>query len=273
MSSGEPVASFGSLPLTIDQLSTGPGDPVLVVDFIEFSAAKRLSEVLSSQAEGRPVYRLDPVTDLSADATYWPLDKLADGYADLWLNHGLASPRLAVVGYCSASALAWCIAARLAGKVKLRFTLVQPTWPDVQLIGADFAGFRADLGAEATSAPDLAADPRLALRQMLRVLRDDLHVMAASSGLNPASPALTELLNRYRGWLGFLLSSSEAQRRPWQGTLQPQVVVGADTQPLILHADPADSSAFEIVRRPMQARDLMDDANLADSVLTGAWQS
>jgi hypothetical protein len=268
--SPEPVASFDRLPLTVDQLTTGPGDPVLVVDFIEFSAAQRLSEVLSRQATGNPVYRLDPVTDLTRDSAYWPLDKLADGYADLWLAHGPGRPRLAVVGYCSAAALAWCIAARLASLVQLGFVLVRPTWPDAQLISAEFADFRADLGGETTAVPDLEADPELALRQMQRVLRDDLHVMAAGSGLDPASPSLTELLDRYRAWLGFLLSSSEAQRRPWPGALHPHVLVGADTEPLVLHAD---SVAYEIVRCPVPGHALMDDANLADSVLTCAWQS
>jgi hypothetical protein len=254
--------------LTLDQLTGGTEDPVLVVDFVQFSSARLLSEELSTHSNGHPVYRIDPVTDLARDQTYRPLDVLAEGYVAECIQQGLARRRLAVVGYCSAAALSLCIAARLAGFSKAGSILVQPTWPDAEMIAADFGSFRADLGAKADSFPDPDADPDLALRQMQGVLHDDLRAMAAVHGLDPGSAALAEMLARYRSWLGFLLSSSDALRRPWRHEIRPHVLLGADADPVMpwFGAD-----AYRVIRLPVSDKALLSDAKLADWVLASAW--
>lgn len=200
---------------SLDQLADGGGDPVLVVDFVQFSTTQQLSDDLGRHAGGHPVYRIDPVTDLAREPGYRPLDVLADGYAETCLARGLAGGRLAVVGHCSAATLSLALADRLAGRAEVSSVLVQPTWPDQEMVAADFGSFRAELGAAAGPVPDLA-DPDLALAQMTVVLRDDLRAMALRVGLDPASAALADMLARYRAWLGFLLAGSTARRRSWE---------------------------------------------------------
>jgi hypothetical protein len=208
------MAPASSLTLSLDQLADGGGDPVLVVDFVQFSTTQQLSDDLGRHGGGHPVYRIDPVTDLAREPGYRPLDALADGYAEVCLARGLAGGRLAVVGHCSAAPLSLCLADRLAGRAEVSSVLVQPTWPDEEMIGTDFGSFRAELGAAAGPVPDLV-DPDLALAQMTVVLRDDLRAMALRYGLDPASAALGDMLARYRAWLGFLLAGSAAPHRPW----------------------------------------------------------
>ncbi|MGH3376853.1 MAG: hypothetical protein ACRDP6_19160, partial [Actinoallomurus sp.] len=101
-------------PLTVDRLAEGPGTPILVVDFVQFSATRPLSEELGEHSRGHPVYRIDPVTDLTGEEGYRPLDALVDGYAAACAGHGLPGGRLLVVGYCSAAPLALRLAARFA---------------------------------------------------------------------------------------------------------------------------------------------------------------
>ncbi|WP_167343997.1 hypothetical protein [Streptomyces violaceorubidus] len=264
------MTSFGRFPLTIDQLSAGSAEPVLVVDFIDFSAARQLSQTLGNRTEDNPVYCLDPVSDLARDSAYWPLDALAEGYADLWLKSGPAGPRLTVVGYCSAAALSWTIAARLADQVATRLLLVQPTWPDAQFVSTSFGELRANLSGEPSAAPELAADPDQALRQMQRLLRDDLHLMAERAGMDATSPTLDELMDRYRAWLSFVLAGSAARARPMPTRPRPTILVTADAEPCV----PDDGLlTYDIVRHSVPPEAPMDETGLADAVLAHTWQN
>jgi hypothetical protein len=256
-------------PLTIDQLVGGPNEPILVVDFIQFSAARPLSEILGSHSQDHPVYRADPVTDLTRDQAYWPLDELADGYSALCRQRGLGRGRLIIVGYCSAAGLSGQITARLARQADLSLFLVDPVWPDAELTAEHFMSFRASLGATPSPAPGGHADPRLALRDMLDVLRDDLHAMALSRGLDPVSPSLGDLLERYRAWLGFLLASQAVRGRPWPDGVHPQVLPGADGELLIPHAEPG---SYRVIPQPASGSAPPDEAGIADAVLAHAWR-
>src|SRR3984885_9296671 len=55
----------------------GRAKPVLVADFQAFSSAPRLSHLVGDQAEGRPVYQVDPLGALSQDRRYISLADLA----------------------------------------------------------------------------------------------------------------------------------------------------------------------------------------------------
>lgn len=200
--------------LSLEQLADEGGDPVLLVDFVQFTSTQQLADELSGYARGHRVLRIDPVTDLAREAGHRSLEALADGYAQLCRQHGLPGGRLAVVGYCSAAPLALELVDRLAPQAAVSTVLVQPLWPDGATVAAGFRSFRAELGAAPGPVPE-PADPELALQQMTVVLRDDLRAMARAHGLDPASAVLGDMLARYRGWLGFLLAGSRAPRRAW----------------------------------------------------------
>jgi len=265
----------GQQALTVEQLTAGAKDPIVVVDFLQLSAAPQLAEVLASRSDGHPVYRIDPVTDLAGDDGYHALDGLAAGYADACVGTGLSDRELMVTGYCSAAALSLLLAARLAKVANVSSVLVQPTWPDARSIAADFGSFRADLSvgdhlrpdgmADADALPDLEASPHLILEQMRGVLRHDLQAMAEARGLHPAGRAVADLLARYLAWLGFGLSSRDALRRPWPGELRPRLLLGATAEPFIPWLDPG---SYQVVRLEVPEQELLADAAFADSVLT-----
>ncbi|HZB50671.1 MAG TPA: hypothetical protein VE547_16405 [Mycobacteriales bacterium] len=211
--------------LSVDQLVAGRGDPVLVVDFVQFSAARQLSEELAEHAGDRPVHRIDPVTDLARDPDYRPFGALVDGYAALCRERGLGGGRLTVVGQCSAAPLAAALAGRLGGPDRVRPVLVEPRWPDAAMVAGDLRTFRTELGADPGPGPAPDADPARALRRMAALLREDLQAMARRDQLDPASAVLADLLARYRAWLGFLLASSAAPAPAGP----PVVVPAADT--------------------------------------------
>jgi hypothetical protein len=249
-------------PLKLVQLTSGAGDAVLFVDFAQFSSGRLLSEELSECCGDRAAYRIDPVTDLAGDQAYWPFGALADGYVEACLALGLNGRRVSVVGYCSAAALSLGVAARLAGQAAP--VLVLPTWPDVQMIAADFRCFRTELGARSQSLPDMTGAPSTVLRRMEDVLRGDLDAMAAAYSLDQASPNLGEMLARYRAWLGFLISTADALR--WHGPpgLRPRVVLGSDSR-TDMPGFAAD--AYEVIRLPVPEEDLLGCDELAASVL------
>jgi len=263
-------------PLTVDRLAEGTGTPILVVDFVQFSATRPLSEELGEHSRGHPVYRIDPVTDLTGEEGYRPLDALADGYAAACARHGLPDGRLLVVGYCSAAPLALRLAARLAstaqrppGSAPVELVLVVPTWPDAKMIAADFAGMRTDLGVPPAPAPDLDRGPgdagaERSLRQMHRVLRQDLLAMARRHGIDPGATALTEMSARYRAWLGFLLAGRDEAGRQWPSGVVAHVLAGAGDGPV----GPAGGETAEhVVRLPVPEREVLGDARLPEWVL------
>jgi hypothetical protein len=223
---------------SLERLADGGRDPVLIVDFLQFTATQPLGDELARHARGHPVLRIDPVTDLAGEPGYRPLDALADGYAELCRWQRLTGGRLAVVGYCSAVPLSLRLADRLAAEAEVSSVLVRPTWPDGGMVAAGFGAFRAELGAAPGPVPE-PADPELALQQMTVVLRDDLRAMARAHGLDPASAVLGDMLARYRAWLGFLLAGSAAPRPAWG----PEQVVEVPADP-----PPAGTLADRVLR-------------------------
>lgn len=205
---------------TAHRLTTGRGGSVLVADFQPVSTVRRLGALLGDQGTDLAVCQLDPAQDLTGGAALLPLDEMAAEYAASFQAVDSA-PFTTVIGYCSAAALALRIADRLATGRRVEVLLARPTWPDDELIGQILAKIRADLGAETRSAAETSAGLDLSgtapesLIAMEVLLRADLHALAAAHGLDPDSGPMRELLGRFRGWLGFLLSARSALRSPW----------------------------------------------------------
>jgi hypothetical protein len=247
-----------------ERLTPGDAEPVIVADFLRFSAGKPLSQLISARGEGHPVYRVDPVTDLARNGAYFSLAALAAGYADAFLQEAVACDRTMVVGYCSAAALALRIAAQLAGSRDVLAILVQPSWPDTTMIRSDFARFRADLGAANESCPDLEENPSRSLSQLGHLLHADLRAMATAHGLDESSSALAELLARYRAWLGFLLACRDALREPWSYKLSLNVLADAAGNALVPWFAPG---SYQVTQLQPPDAEPVSGPDLARSVL------
>lgn len=208
------------------QLTTGAGAPILVVDFVPLSAGASLSSLLGASSRGHPVYAIDPVSDLVVHQNYLSVADLASAYAAAFLNaepggspgpagpaglSGTTLPHIFVIGYCSAAPLALHIARLLTSTREISITLVRPSWPDATEIALEFAALRKGLGVVDPSSPNSDGDPEDAIADMTKILHGDLISMATEHGLDIASAVLTELLNRYRAWLAFLVAGRQAE--------------------------------------------------------------
>jgi hypothetical protein len=195
--------------------SGGEGPTILVVDFVPFSAAQRFGALLSAQDTGRTIYQIDPVTDLMASSSYVPLPDLAAVYAQAFSDEAFShrppmDRRTVVVGHCSAAALALLIADELARRCQVSPLLVRPIMPGPEMIRTEFARCEARLGSVAGPPPSLDGAPAAVLERMAARLHDDLMAMATAEGLDTSSSTLSELLARYRSWLGFLVASNRS---------------------------------------------------------------
>ena len=227
------MASSGRTGFTAHRLTTGRGNSVLVADFQPVSTVRRLGALLGDQGTDLAVCQLDPAQDLTRGAALTSLDEMAAEYAASFQAVDSA-PRTTVIGYCSAAALALRIADRLAQdeigrRRRVDVLLARPTWPDEELIGLILAKIRSDLGAEtgpadkALAGLDLSGTAAESLIAVEELLRSDLRALAAMHGLDPDSGPMRELLGRFRGWLGFLLTARSALRSPWVRGLSVQV--------------------------------------------------
>jgi hypothetical protein len=254
--------------LVIRQLSTGTAEPVLVVDFHQYSTAPRLSQMLSDLARGRSVYQVDPVEFLSRGRHYVSLPELAEVYATAFLSSEAAGGRAITVGYCSASALALRVGKLLAKTREVATILVRPSWPGDEHVWSRFADSLNEIGAAPRPFPSLDGDAGAAVARMEWVLRGELTLLARRSGLKGAAGECSELLVRYRGWLAFLLACRNDLRATWQHftPMTRGVTVIVD--------DPEDASvpglqpeACGVVRLPPGGEESGISAELAETVL------
>jgi hypothetical protein len=244
-------------------LAAGHAEPVIVADFLQFSARDRFSRVLSSNSHGHPVYAVDPVTDLVRSGTYVSLDELAAEYADAFLAANTGTGSAVVIGYCAAAALSLRIAELLAERTEVLPILVRPAWPDTDMIRSDFGGMLADLGIADAPVPGLDGDPRLALGRLERILWPGVRALAAERGLDPSGAVVAELVARYRGWLGFLLASRACAERPY-GRLSPAVIAGASDVPRVPWLD---SGSYRLIRIQLPDDETAAAAELASCSL------
>jgi thioesterase domain-containing protein len=205
----------------LELLEEGPGRPVVVMDFVPFSSASRLGQLLSSHPGDQLVYQADPVTDLAQCPGYQPLSALADAYAGAMADAGLAGEPVTLVGYRGAAVLALEATARLAAHGDASVVLITPAWPDEALTAAEFARFRADLGDAGPPPPRLAdASDEERYQAMRERLAAGLAARAEPGGLDGSGAALADSLDRYSGWLALLLASEKPAAR-WRSAPAP----------------------------------------------------
>lgn len=200
--------------LILEQITAGGTGPVLVADFLAFSSAPRLSDLISSRIQGRPVYQLDPLGALSGDRAYVSLADLAAQAAQEFGRPQPADGPVTVIGYCSAAALSLHLATLLARSAPTVAVLLRPSWPDAEMITAEFATLLANLRSGGRPSPVLDGDPGEVVTSMEQALRADIAAMAASQGLE-GEESFAELLMTYRSWLGFLLACRNDPRSAW----------------------------------------------------------
>ncbi|QUQ64642.1 hypothetical protein [Kutzneria sp. CA-103260] len=196
---------------------------VVVVDFRALSGLKSLAAELTRLDDGLAVSRVDPVLDLAGTYSYRDHEDLADQYATRFADAEIDC----VAGYCSASALASAIAARLDTPV----VAVKPTTPTVDQALHDFAGFMAKLRADhstSTIAPTLTGHELHA--ELNRRLSDALISWAEADAMDLDEVELLqeELLARFDGWLGFLLSASATPATDFRRTVVPGTTLDDD---------------------------------------------
>jgi hypothetical protein len=201
----------------VQQLVTGSAKPVLVADFQAFSSAPRLSDLVSGQAEGRPVYQVDPLNALSQGRPYISIADLAAEAVASFARSQPADGPVFVIGYCSAAALSVHIATLLARSRKATAVLLRPSWPDAESIEGTFATLASNVGARQLACPDLDGDPAHCVRRMEELLRTELATLVTSQGLDPSADTFGELLLTYRSWLAFLLACRNDSLAGWAG--------------------------------------------------------
>ncbi|MET8079259.1 hypothetical protein [Streptomyces sp. NPDC005303] len=260
--------------LALERLAEGSGTPVLVVDFLQFTAARSLGSVLAVPGGGRPVFRADPVGDLTGTRDCADLAELADEYAKLCVGlTAFAGRPPLVVGYCSAAALALRVAERLGGPYgpPCHCVLVQPTWPTERKAWDDVESFRAQWTDGEPPAPcgprPGGREPEAVLSHMMSVLETETAAAATRRGLGrPEGQALVrDLLDRYRAWLGFQLAVAHDVRTGPAPVTAPRLVGGSDDRLDLAWPDTRPSGT---VCLPVAGQDLLEAAELPALVLS-----
>ncbi|MEU4779410.1 alpha/beta fold hydrolase [Micromonospora sp. NPDC023633] len=192
--------------LILRRLSAGDANPILVADFQALSLAPRMSEMLSESVQDRPVFQIDPIGVLTGSRRYVPLPELAATCVDEFLRFGADRGPAFVVGHCSAAALTLRVADLLASSRPVTAVLVQPAWPDDELVADKFAEYLSKFGKATRACPELNGDPEQVVAEMEQIFRDEMNALAASRDLAGSMAAFSDLLVWYRGWLAFLLA-------------------------------------------------------------------
>ncbi|MFI9598014.1 hypothetical protein [Nonomuraea sp. NPDC052265] len=185
----------------LEKVIGGELPPVVLVDFAMFSMADTLTGLIGVPESGRAVYRVDAVQDMEVHGQL-SVKRLADLHARE-IEAELAGPPAAVLGWCSAAALAMEIAQRIGDA---EVVLVEPTWPTTEEIGRELAHLRATLGAGPGGAPaEVTRD------SVLAVLRADLVTKLTAEGIpeSELDTCVDLLAGRYRAWFGFLFATAE----------------------------------------------------------------
>ncbi|NJC11491.1 hypothetical protein F4558_001317 [Micromonospora profundi] len=234
--------------LILRRLSAGDSDPILVADFQALSLAPRMSEMLSESVGDRPVFQIDPISVLMGECRYASLPELAETCAEQFRKSGADHGHMFVVGHCSASALALRVADLLAADRPVTAVLLQPAWPDDELVAGKFAEYAGKFGRTARPCPDLDADPELVVAEIEQIFRDEMSGLAAGRDLTDAMGAFGDLLVWYRGWLAFLLACRNDVEVGRTGG-RAAVTVLSDS-PSTVEVKGLDRTAYDIVALP-----------------------
>jgi thioesterase domain-containing protein len=234
--------------LILRRLSAGDSDPILVADFQALSLAPRMSEMLSESIRDKPVFQIDPIGVLTGARLYASLPTLVEDCVEEFLKSGADHGHVFVVGHCSSSALALQVADRLAADRSVTAVLLQPAWPDDELVADKFTEYAGKFGKTARSCPDLNADPELVVAEMEQIFRDEMNALAASRDLTSSMGAFSDLLVWYRGWLAFLLACRNDTAAERTGG-RAAVTVLSDS-PSTVEVKGLDRTAYEVRELP-----------------------
>ncbi|WP_153812210.1 amino acid adenylation domain-containing protein [Streptomyces sp. SUK 48] len=214
-SEGKPLARIAALRDSAVQ-------PVVVVDFNEFTSKTTLADVAAAITAERGLYRIDAVTAPVTDTV--GIVELAQACAQELRRQGVYPETL--IGYCSAATLSMHLAAELTvpGSPGPRVILVEPSWLTPDLVRADAAGIRASL--ETTAREDYCGE--LSIEAVMDWLCLALVSRLRADGLpdDDLDLCLGMLSDRYRAWFTFLLQTLDT---PIPADLRPDaVIVGND---------------------------------------------
>jgi len=190
----------------VRRLSVGRADPIVVADFQSLSLAPRLSEMLSQHVAHRPVFQIDPIGVLTGARLYISLPELATACVDELLSCAAEAGHVVVIGHCSAAALSLRVADLLAATGPVTALLVEPAWPDDELVTAKFAEYLTKFTTTTHPCPDLNQDPHHIISAIHQLFHDELTALATHRNLTTSMGAFTDLLLWYRAWLAFLLA-------------------------------------------------------------------
>lgn len=205
-SEGKPLARIAALHDSAVQ-------PVVVVDFNEFTAKTTLADVASAITAERGLYRIDAVTAPVTGTA--GIEELAQACAQELRRQGVYPET--VIGYCSAATLSMHLAAELTvpDSPGPRVILVEPSWLTPDLVRADAAGIRASL--DATAREDFRGE--LSIEPVMDWLRLALVSRLRADGLpeDDIDLCLGMLSDRYRAWFTFLLQTLNTPIPPAYG--------------------------------------------------------
>jgi hypothetical protein len=232
----------------LHRLSPGHTNPILVADFQPLSDTPRLSEMLAETIHDKPIFQIDPITELTGSRHYIPLPELATTTANHFLDSGANHGHITVIGHCSSSALAVNIADRLAPTHTVTAVLVQPAWPDDTLIRIKFNEYLAKFSRTTRPLPDLNVDPSAVITTMEQLFHNEISTLAATLNLASAVGAFTDLLLWYRAWLAFLLACrNDSLTAP---TTNPPAITILTDSPTTATVKGRHSQAYEILQLP-----------------------
>lgn len=194
---------------TIEQLSSGDGEPILVIDFLSPMSETRLSSKIVGLGTDHTVYRIDPVSDISL-LGYRGVEELTTGYAEPWGRISETRSTL-IVAYCTTAPLGLQMAARLQKDGGAACLLVDPSWPDSNMLTSEYAEMRSKWQVDAPGEPLPALRGKQLYDHLEEAVRSDLVSYLVKQGLTTenANRHGAELIARCMGWLGFLLAMSD----------------------------------------------------------------
>ncbi|SDT70170.1 hypothetical protein [Actinoplanes derwentensis] len=198
---------------TIEKLADGSREPILVIDFLTPTSEARISSKIAALGTGHPVYRIDPVSDISL-LGYRGVDDLTAGYAEAWADIAGTGPVL-LVSYCTAAPLGLRMAELLQKNAGAAGLLVDPSWPDLAMLASEYAVMRAKLRVDVSDDPLPALDEPRLHEYFEESIRRDLvaHLMKHGFSAEDANRRGAEFVARCMGWLGFLLAMSAADQQ------------------------------------------------------------
>jgi hypothetical protein len=194
------------------------------------------------------VFQIDPIGVLTGERRYASLPELAGECAEQFRRSGADDGHMFVVGHCSASALALRVADLLAADRPVTAVLLQPAWPDDELVAEKFAEYADKFGRTARPCPNLDADPERVVAEIEHIFRDEMSALAAGRDLTDAMGAFGDLLVWYRGWLAFLLACRNDAGVGRTGG-RAAVTVLSDS-PSTVAVKGLDRSAYEVMELP-----------------------